>query len=340
MKKKLTRKDIAKAAGVSPSTVSRALSDSELLPAKTIQMVKKVAAKMGYQPNFLARRLATNKSFHLGFVLPPASPRKGPLQVSYYSTLLDAVVTQADKRGYSVSVHPQDLGGKTMVKNCRELVNSSQLDGLVITGLTQDSEIPGLLKKRKIPFIVIGAVSENKKDYYVAGNPLPAIREMLNCLEDRGYKRLFFVVGNTDYYHARVQRDSLFQAIEESSINLEKVLYGNYSRRSGYHAAASIHSQEKNRPGDCVFLSNDRMACGYYRYCYENSIVIPDEIGLIGSDNDEEAFSLFPQLCTISQSRMEMGREAVNLLIDKLEKKKGGKRSLLLPKTFLFKESL
>ena len=104
MNRKLTRKDIAEIAGVSPSTVSRALSGSDLLPGETIERIAKIAREMGYQPNSLARDLARNRSFNIGYVVPQRKKHKGPLQVSYFSTILDAVVKEAFDWKYDITI--------------------------------------------------------------------------------------------------------------------------------------------------------------------------------------------------------------------------------------------
>ena len=131
---KLTRIDIAKAAGVSPSTVSRALSGSPLLPDETIERIRAIADKMGYHPNTLARQLAMNRSMRIGYVVPHRSTRKGPLQVSYFSTILDAMVAEAYKLDYDVSIINYDEESREMVADLADRVRSRNVDGLVLDG--------------------------------------------------------------------------------------------------------------------------------------------------------------------------------------------------------------
>jgi len=334
--KKLTRKDIAEAAGVSPSTVSRALSDSDLLPEKTIQRIKKIAKKMDYQPNVLARRLASNRSRRIGYVIPKRTTRKGPLQVSYFSTILDSIVNTASEINYDISIYSYENEGPELINSLAGKVYSKEVDGLIFVGLRQDSRIPNYLTRKQIPCILIGNCYENGNARTISCDPFPAHMEMFEVLKGKGYKRLFFVHGDLGYYHAQAQRDSLRKAARQSKFSIAKVLSGNYTRKSGYSAAEKIMKMKKK--GDCVFLANDRMATGFYRYCYENKISIPDEIGIIGSDNDEAATALYPDLTTINQPRMAMGRQAVLSLIDRLN----GKRikSIILKKEFILKDSI
>lgn len=334
--KKLTRKDIAKAAGVSPSTVSRALSNSDLLPQKTIDRIKKIAGKMGYEPNALARRLAANSSRRIGYVIPRRTTRKGPLQVSYFSTILDSMIQTASEQNYDISIFSYDNEGPELINSLAGKVYAKEVDGLVFVGLRQDSRIQNYLQRKQIPSILIGNHYEKGNAKTINCDSFSAHLEMFRILIDKGYKRLFFVHGDLGYYHAIAQRDSLKRAARQMKFPIAKIFSGNYTRSSGYSAAEKI-MKIKNK-GDCVFLANDRMATGFYRYCYENNISIPREIGVIGSDNDEAATGLFPDLTTINQPRMEMGREAVLNLIKKLNKKRI--KSVVLEKKFILKDSI
>ena len=79
------------------------------------------------------------------------------------------------------------------------------------------------------------------------------------------------------------------------------------------------------------------MASGFYMYCYEHKVIIPDDIGVVGSDNDDSASALYPGLSTVEQPRVEMGAAAVNLLVDQLEKKKT--EPVIIPNSFIESKS-
>ncbi len=334
--KNLTRKDIAKAAGVSPSTVSRALAGSPLLPKSTIERVTELAAKFGYRPNILASRLASNRSFQIGFAVElwPGT-RRGPIRMSYYSTILDSMVSAAFERDYNVMLLPYLKDGKSAVEHFSNLILSKHVDGIVFAGLTRESNIPAELLKRNIPFVVIGSEAVKNKFVSVNTDPHLSMTEMFKSLEGRNYRRIFFVEGDPEYYHAVSLRASFMKVLEKSSLSLAGVIKGDYSRSSGYDSAGKIFSMKKKR--DCVFFSNDRMASGFYMYCHEHKIAIPDDIGVIGSDNDDSASALYPGLSTVEQPRVEMGAAAVNLLIDVFERKPV--QPVVIPNSFIERKS-
>lgn len=334
----LTRKDIASKAGVSPSTVSRALSGSPLIPEKTAERIRKISLRLGYRPNILARRLAANRSYQIGFAVEfqEQRMRKGPIQMSYYSSILDAMIMEAFPRNYSVSIQPYKTEGSDAVHHFNELVASRHADGLVFAGLTQDSRLPLALLKDNISFVLIGTMPRENKILSVNVKFENAFSEMFSALESKKYRRIFFVGGDLAYYHAISQRKAFFTELEKSKVRLAGELKGEYSRRSGYAAAMEIIEQKQN--GDCVFLANDRMAAGFYRYCHERNVRIPEEIGVIGSDDDSACHNLFPELCTIHQPRYEMGKIALKILLASISGESA--ESVLLDQSFIERASI
>lgn len=335
--KKLTRNEIAKAAGVSPSTVSRALAGSPLLPEETISKIREIAEKMGYTPNILAKRLAANRSFQIAFAVPlDLMKLSGPFKTSYFSDMLNSITKHSYDQGYSVSVYPYDSNEKTFISEFKRLYDSKCIDGIIIMGLKQDSKIPQELAKGKIPSVLAGSFFENCPLPSVNFDPAPAISDMIKHLEKNGTERLFFIHGNLNYFDAIKQKTELQTKIAGSKIQLF-VMSGNYTKSSGCKAAAEIMPEAKQN--DCVFLANDRMAAGFYRYCHENKIAIPDRISVIGSDDDEFSTFIFPELTTIRQPRLEAGKKAVELLQALIEKKKIVTLNVLIKETFIIRQS-
>lgn len=335
--KKLTRNEIAKAAGVSPSTVSRALAGSPLLPEETIEKIKKIAGKMGYTPNILAKRLAANKSFQIAFAVPlDLMKLSGPFKTSYFSDMLNAITKYSYEEGYSVSVYPYESDAKKFISEFKRLYDGKCIDGIIIMGLKQDSKIPAELAEEKIPTVLAGSYFEKIPLPSVNFEPAPAISEMIKHLEEKGIKKLFFVHGNLSYFDAIKQKNEVLRGIAKSKLQL-KIVSGNYTKSSGCKAAAEIMPEAKQN--ECVFLANDRMAAGFYRYCHENNIAIPGRISVIGSDDDEFSTFIFPELTTIRQPRMEAGRKAVELLKALIDKKEIRVRNILIDETFITRNS-
>ena len=313
MAKQLTRNDVALAAGVAPSTVSRALTGSPLLPASTIAHVRKIASEIGYHPNRLASQLASNKSFTVGFVVPETQGKRGPFQIAYYANLLDAAVREAEKFGFMISIHSVPYNNSSVVK-IKQLFDSRSIDGVIVNGLSLKNSMLTHLVKSKVPFVTVGYHEKNFAYPMINCQPLNALQTMVKVLEQKKYQEIIYVSGNIQFYDGVLQKEDLLKALKGSSIKLCQEFAGDFSRKSGYLAAIEIFKNEISKK-TVVFLANDLMAAGFYRYAYEHQIAIPNKIGVIGSDDEVISRTLFPELATIRQPRLEMGAVSVRELL-------------------------
>lgn len=327
MAKQLTRKDVALAAGVAPSTVSRALTGSPLLPASTIEHVRKIAEEIGYRPNRLASQLASNKSYTIGFVVPEMEGKRGPFQIAYYANLLDAAVREAEKFGFTISIHTLPYNGNS-VSRIKELFDSRGIDGVIVSGLSLNNRMLNPLIKTKVPFVIIGYQRQKNEIPIINCRPIKALKDMVKALEEKGYQEIIYVSGDMKFYDSVLQKEDLYDALTSSAIRLSKELSGDYSRKSGYSAALDIF-KNKFKKKTVVFLANDLMATGFYRYAYEHQIAIPQKVGVIGSDDEVISRTLFPELATIRQPRAEMGSASVRELMALIKGKSAFKNEFL-----------
>ena len=335
--KQLTRKDVALVAGVAPSTVSRALAGSPLLPISTIEHVRRIANEIGYRPNRLGSQLASNKSFTIGFVVPEMRGKRGPFQMGYYASLLDATVTEAEKFGFTISIHaiPYHIN---FISKIKQIFDSRSIDGLIVSGLALNSRMLGPLLKSKIPFVTVGYQHHNLDFPMINFQPLDAIKSMVKILEKKKYQEIIFVSGDMQFYDAIKQKEDFHLVLQGSVIRLRQEITGNFSRKSGYLAAREIFKNDLVKK-TAVFLANDKMAIGFYRYAYEHQISIPQKIGVIGCDDEEISRIVFPELATIRQPRAEMGGVSVRSLIALL-KGDGTLSNEYLPCEFVERESI
>lgn len=337
MNQKLTRNDVALKAGVSPSTVSRALQGSDLLPDATIEHVRKIASEVGYHPNRLASQFARKKSDTIAFIVPELQGGRGPFQVAYFATLLDAAVKEAETLGYTIRILSLSYQKKS-VEKIKTLYASRCFDGFILCGLALQNQIGQSLIDLNIPLITIGFHQAKSNILEVNCRPLFAFNQMFVTLKEKKYQDLIFVKGDSQFHDANQQEADLLEVLKDSAIYLKKTILGDYSRKSGYEAAKQIFQQPLTNK-TAVFLANDLMASGFYRYCYEHKISIPEQVGVIGSDDEIIARTLYPELSTIRQPRSAMGTEAVRIL-EKLLKEKEMEMSPSLNCEFILRESI
>ncbi|HOK05290.1 MAG TPA: LacI family DNA-binding transcriptional regulator [Victivallales bacterium] len=334
-----TRNDVAKIAKVSPTTVSRALSGSPLIPEKTAARIRKIALQLGYSPNILASRFALKRSFQIAFAIEfnGGRVRKGPIQLGYYSGILDGIISSAYPEKYSVLIKPYKEESEIEALNLIKSWLSREIDGIIFASLERNSVMIPVLTKSKMPFVIIGSLYKNLPsltiDFY---EPYLSIMKLIKSKHKQSF---IFLAGDKRYEYAIRQEKSLKQAAKKMKLKISAILEGDYSWKCGYSLAPEIIKKE-GKNGVAIF-ANDRMAAGFYRYCYEQNIKIPYDISVVGADKDPVADGLYPSLTTIVQPRLKMGKEAFFLLKECIEnKEQQNRKNLIISQEVLLRESL
>ncbi len=147
----VTMDDIAQELGLSKSTVSRALADSSRISVETKEKVRNCAKKHGFKPNLVAKALACKKTLNIAAVMPLEATA---LQMMFFHECLSGIVSRAAKDGYSVLVCMTDKDDKKILEG---VLSDGNVDAAVVTQLRRDDSSVSLLKKFKIPFVVIGS---------------------------------------------------------------------------------------------------------------------------------------------------------------------------------------
>ena len=321
-------REIAKLAGVSIATVSRALSQPEKVTEKTRKKVQDAMSKADYRPNMMARNFRATRSYTLLVLVPNiANP--------FFATLIRGIEDVAQKNGYSV------LLGDTRdsVKNedqYRNLVETKQADGLIqLMPHSPDSPLP----PDHIPTVNAAGCE---------GTPYPSIR-IDNCgaaktvvdhLLSLGHRRIGVITGLRQNRHTVDRLKGYKLSLQEAGIEFDKSLMveGEFTMASG-QIAANQFVQMKDRP-TAIFCMNDDMAIAAIQTFKSNGIRVPEDISIAGFDNIEYSKYTDPPLTTIDQPAQEIGRVAVNKLLQLIEEKELSQTEYVLPYEFIVRESV
>jgi LacI family transcriptional regulator len=325
------RADIAKAAGVSGSTVSRALANSPLISFEIRQKVQQIAMELGYVPNRQAALFTKSKTCRLGFVVRSYKVFP-PFSRPYFPALLDGAVRGAEECGYLITII---LDRKEQACDLALLVKSKEVDGLLITIPTLDDPRFDELRCQNLPCVLINDYREGFSS--VDGKPDAGMHKALEQAIGLGHRRIGFITGDMRYRNA-VDRLAVFQRCARELNFDPSIAEGNFSRTSGYRCAGRLLRAE-NAPS-LIMTSCDREAIGAIDYCREHGLSVPDDISIIGYDNLDPAGDVTPALSTVDNQVMKTGSEAARLLCDILEGRAETPVARWLDTDFVVRQSL
>ena len=308
MERKANIYDVAKLAGVSHQTVSRVLNNHPSLKPATREKVEGAIAELKYRPNQAARQLVTSRSRMIG-ILIAGTELYGPWAI------LNAMEREARLEGYSViSISLQPDSPESWHEGIEQLRNLD-IDG-VITIALPNAIVREVEKALATATIVIVDTEPSKKFDAVNIENFIGGKMATQHLIGLGHKKIIHVSGPIDGYEGQMRIQGYEAAMEEAKLKPE-VIEGNWSIEKGYEVGGAI-AQRKVLP-TAIFTSNDHLAIGVIKAMNENGIRIPKDLSIIGFDDIPEAAYLSPALTTIRQDFDNLGKLAINRMLDQLK---------------------
>lgn len=215
---KVTIRDVAKVAGVSPATVSRVIGDHPAITEKTQKKVRKAMKEVGYYPNLNARRLASKKAHALGIILPTETDSF--YQNPFFPTVLRGINNRASRKDYALQLSM----GHTVeerLDHVRKMVYGMQVDGLIFLYAKKNDKIIQFVRQAKMPYVIIG-YSEVESEAFVDNDNQLAGYEVTKELIDKGYKRIGYLGTDGDFTFVRFRKEGYLKAMKEAELK-EKV---------------------------------------------------------------------------------------------------------------------
>ncbi|MDD3818582.1 MAG: LacI family DNA-binding transcriptional regulator [Actinomycetota bacterium] len=326
--------EIAKKAGVSHMTVSRAFNNPELVSEKTRNKIMKIANESGYRPSQVARSMRTKKTNYIGLILPD-------IINPFFPEIVRGVDDYARKDKYNVILANTDNDYEVQA-SLVEMFLSRGIDGIILSGIAggkKDTELLNNIIKKGIPTVLIDRYIPDVNSSYVITDNFRAAYDATNYLVGLGHERIGVI--------SSPQKIKIFQdrlrgykaALNDNDIVFrdEYIFEGDESISSGYKTAKNLFT--KYDDFTAIFAMCDFMAFGIYKYCRENNIIIPDDLSVISIDNIYTSAFLTPPLTTMSQKKYEMGYSAAKILIESIKKNKIPDTQLVLKAKLIERQS-
>lgn len=317
LSQKITIHDIARHLNLTSGTVSRALSDHPRISIETKQLVREKAKELKYQRNKIASSLRSGKSHTIGVIIPSA-------QMNFFGSVVHGIEMTASSSGYSIILY-QTEETTVLEKKAIETFLSARVDGILasVAKETVDFSHYQELQKRHIPLVFFDRVNDEMEvpsvviDDYKGG--FLATQHLIN----KGYKKIAHVSGpqHIKGFHDRL--NGYTAALKKNKLKVDKkfIYSGDLSIESG-KSAVDYFFTLTNVP-DAVFAVEDYTALGIIKGLKERKVKIPGEFGVIGFANENFGEHITPSLSSVDQQTVQMGKEALGLLMDMIAIKEG-----------------
>jgi len=325
----VTIKDIAKVAGVSHTTVSRALNDSPLIKTATKKKINEIAETLNYIPNVNAKSLVNQKSYIIELFFSHLS--KGTSN-SFLGDVIKGINDTLPKE-YSLAVHE-------LQEVSHDFDHLNRIDGAIVMSQSdQDDAFIEALAKQQIPLVVLNRQLDNSRFNNVTSNDAQGVYHMIQYAIDQGYTKFACIEGIPSFRSTIERKRGFDQALAKAGLTCPSAytVSGDFSLASGQTGAQQLLALSD--PPEVIFCSNDDMAIGAINYCLQAGLRIPEDIAIIGFDDIPFSPFTYPPLTTISKPVYEMSKRATELLLASLSEADQQKQ-LFLDTSLTIRQSL
>lgn len=324
-------RQVARQAGVSIATVSRALTTPDKVSDKTLKKVLAQVERSRYKPNLLARNFRSKRAYSVVVLVPNiANP--------FFAEIIRGIEQVAQQHGYAV------LLGDTEGREDREdyyvgLVETRQADGLIQLHPRLPKAARGANGSLEIPLVNACEYIEDAPCPRVGIDNAAAAREMTKYLLDLGHRRIGVVLGpdSSPLTSERLRGYKLALRAAKIAFDEGLIAQGDFTMSSGRAAAEKLF-KAKQQP-TAIFCFNDEMALGAIRFLKSTGRCVPQDVSVVGFDDIEFASFCDPPLTTIEQPTREIGNKAMSLLFDMLNGAKAEPSMHTLPIKLIVRDS-
>ena len=310
-----TIKDIAKRAGVSIATVSRALNDDEKVTEDTKKIIQSIAKELKYKPNLLARSFVTKKSNIIGLIMPD-------IFGEFFMELIRGVDDVCFNKGYYTMV-TSSHSKRSTVEAIIDFMGKGIVGGIILMTPSIDDEIKKTLKNNQLPIIIINSKSELEHYDSISVDNYKGAYELVNYLiKEKKYNKIAHISGPRNNNDAIIREKGYLNALEENNIKVNKswIVAGDFTTQGGFDCCAKL-LKSKSRP-EVIFAANDMMAIGCYQAARKAGLRIPEDIGIAGFDDIFVSEFITPRMTTVHVPIFDLGKKAAEILIQKINSEK------------------
>lgn len=320
----VTIKDIARVAGVAPSTVSKALNGSAEVSEATRANVAAIAARLGYRPNSIARSLKVRRTHTLGVI---TNDREG----AFTTAMVHGVADIASGHNFGVFLC-NSYGGVAKERQHIELLLDRQVDGIIMTGFKVEERGAPATPTGNVPLVYLYSYTSATDSPCVLPDDEGGARLAAEHLIGLGRRRIAFINGPPNYEATHLRLAGYRRSLAEHGFAPDGSLVetsGDWNQDSGFRLAQRLMAQT-DQP-DAILCANDDLAAGAILGLSELGLKVPDDVAIVGFDDRPFAAHLPIPLTTVALPLSEMGQEAARKLFDALAGEPAANEQIRVP---------
>lgn len=315
----VTIKDIAKALGLSTSTVSRALRDSYEISPETKKLVLECAEKLNYRPNPIALSLKERKTRSIGVIVCEIAN-------SFFSQVINGIESLAYDKGYNVIISQSHESFEREILAIQYL-SSRGVDGILISVSTETSDFEHIrnLHQKGLPIVLFDRISPDINTHTIIVDNFKGTYEATEHLIANGYKKIA-AISNSEFLSISSERLAGYkEALNSNGIKINK----DYIRHCYYGGMVFAEVEEAinqllilKDPPDAIITLSDKLTIGALKTIKRRGLKIPDDIAIVGFSNSDLTELTDPPLTVVRQPAFEMGKAATELLLQLIESRR------------------
>lgn len=334
----VTLEEIARLAGVSRSTVSRVVNGDSRVSDDARSRVEEIVRANDYYPNSAARSLASRRTRILGLLIPN---RIGAIFADpFFALLVQGMVEACNASDHNLMILMDPSNDPTAADRLfRRVIRGRHLDGVVIASSVVEDPIVERFAADRHPIVLVGRHPDLRVNMVDVDNRAAA-RQAVAHLIGHGCRRIALIAGRANMIPSIDRAAGWADALRAAGLDPEPAMveHGDFSREGGYRAMRALLARARHPP-DSVFVASDIMAGGALQALDEAGLRVPDRVAVLGFDGLEESASTAPPLSTVAQPIADLGRGAVAVLLEAIERPERVPIERIFPTTLVLRRS-
>lgn len=313
----VTIKDVAKLAGVSPSTVSRTCTNHPSISKETKQKVRKAMQDLGYEPNFQASNLASKNSRTIGIVLPNTDSEI--YENAFYLKMIRGIGQFCNQKQYMTTL-VTGTTEKELLHVIKSMVKSGKVDGFIVLYSKKDDEVLDYLYDEGITYVLIGKASTYANQIiYIDNDNILAAKEATDYLIQMGHEKIAFLGtdNNSIFIQDRKRGYMLSLSDHEIPFKPQYCLERSYNQEDNDDSLEKLFQSEE--PPTAILVSDDILAVALEKTLTELGIKVPEELSIVCFNNTIFAKLTNPPLTSVDVNSYQLGIEAASQIINHIE---------------------